>query len=196
VLLRNVSVYLPVHQDSNLQQCRCGILLSHIMLFVEDGSDPYTTITFLAIRTHGHISDRLPVPDQNLGGVSLFNVDFNVVTVVLLHVLRQLSPSAGQCYCTLQWKVCFASRSVIFLMLIIDTKICSVCIVMFHDIVLFFMYLCLLIVISCIFSYFPVLSYLVIRLLSEHINPLKTKRKLLYLKTQSVPRCKHFSSRL
>jgi len=27
-------------------------------------------------------------------------------------------------------------------------------------------------------------------------NPLKTKRSLLYLKTQSVPRCKHFSSRL
>jgi len=25
-----------------------------------------------------------------------------------------------------------------------------------------------------------------------HINPLKTKRRLLYLKTQSVPRCKHF----
>jgi hypothetical protein len=28
------------------------------------------------------------------------------------------------------------------------------------------------------------------------INPLKTKRKLLYLKTHSVPHCKHFSSRL
>jgi len=28
------------------------------------------------------------------------------------------------------------------------------------------------------------------------INPLQTKRRLLYLKTQSVPRCKHFSSRL
>jgi len=28
------------------------------------------------------------------------------------------------------------------------------------------------------------------------INPLKTKRRLLYLKTQSVPRCKHFSSGL
>jgi len=27
-------------------------------------------------------------------------------------------------------------------------------------------------------------------------NQLKTKRRLLYLKTQSVPRCKHFSSRL
>jgi hypothetical protein len=26
--------------------------------------------------------------------------------------------------------------------------------------------------------------------------PLKTKRKLLYLKTQFVPRCKHFSSPL
>jgi len=27
-------------------------------------------------------------------------------------------------------------------------------------------------------------------------NPLKTKRRLLYLETQAVPRCKHFSSRL
>ena len=26
------------------------------------------------------------------------------------------------------------------------------------------------------------------------IKPLKPKRKMLYLKTQSVPRCKHFSS--
>ena len=30
----------------------------------------------------------------------------------------------------------------------------------------------------------------------KEINPLKTKRRLLYLKTQSVPRSKHFSSRL
>ena len=30
----------------------------------------------------------------------------------------------------------------------------------------------------------------------DSINPLKTKRRLPYLKTQSVPRCKHFSSRL
>jgi len=29
-----------------------------------------------------------------------------------------------------------------------------------------------------------------------HINPLKTKRRPLYLKIQSVPHCKHFSSRL
>jgi len=28
------------------------------------------------------------------------------------------------------------------------------------------------------------------------VKLLKTKRRLLYLKTQSVPRCKHFSSRL
>jgi len=28
------------------------------------------------------------------------------------------------------------------------------------------------------------------------INLLKKQRRLLYLKTQSVPRCKHFSSRL
>jgi len=30
----------------------------------------------------------------------------------------------------------------------------------------------------------------------KRIKPLKTKRRPLYLKTQSVPRCKHFSSRL
>jgi hypothetical protein len=30
----------------------------------------------------------------------------------------------------------------------------------------------------------------------ENINPLKTKHRLLYLKTQSVPHSKHFSSRL
>jgi hypothetical protein len=29
-----------------------------------------------------------------------------------------------------------------------------------------------------------------------NFNPLKTKRRPLYLKTQFVPRCKHFSSRL
>jgi len=29
-----------------------------------------------------------------------------------------------------------------------------------------------------------------------NISPLKTKRRLLYLKTQSIPRSKHFSSRL
>jgi len=28
------------------------------------------------------------------------------------------------------------------------------------------------------------------------VNPLQTKRRLLYLKTQCVPRSKHFSSRL
>jgi len=31
---------------------------------------------------------------------------------------------------------------------------------------------------------------------TETFNPLKTNRRPLYLKTQSVPRCKHFSSRL
>jgi hypothetical protein len=30
----------------------------------------------------------------------------------------------------------------------------------------------------------------------NYINPLKNKRRLLHLKTQFVPRCKHFSSRL
>jgi len=30
----------------------------------------------------------------------------------------------------------------------------------------------------------------------KDLNPLKAKRRPLYLKPQSVPRCKHFSSRL
>jgi len=30
----------------------------------------------------------------------------------------------------------------------------------------------------------------------SYFNRLKTKRRPLYLKTQFVPRCKHFSSRL
>jgi len=30
----------------------------------------------------------------------------------------------------------------------------------------------------------------------ENVNPLHTKRRPLYLKTQFLPRCKHFSSRL
>jgi len=38
--------------------------------------------------------------------------------------------------------------------------------------------------------------YNIIKELHGKINPLKTKRRLLYLKTQSVPRCKHFTSRL
>jgi cytochrome P450 len=33
-------------------------------------------------------------------------------------------------------------------------------------------------------------------IIGEYINLLKTKRRLLYLKTQSVPRTEHFSSRL
>jgi hypothetical protein len=31
---------------------------------------------------------------------------------------------------------------------------------------------------------------------TKKVNPLKSKRNLLYIKTQSVPHCKHFSSRL
>ena len=31
---------------------------------------------------------------------------------------------------------------------------------------------------------------------TSKLNPLKTKRRLLYLRTQFVPRSKHFSSRL
>jgi len=34
------------------------------------------------------------------------------------------------------------------------------------------------------------------QIIHSHLNYLKAKRRVLYLKTQSVPRCKHFSSRL
>jgi len=34
------------------------------------------------------------------------------------------------------------------------------------------------------------------RVPTVNLNPLKMQRRLLYLKTESVPRCKHFSSRL
>jgi len=37
---------------------------------------------------------------------------------------------------------------------------------------------------------------MLLSMVRRHINPLKTKRRLLYLKTQSVPRCKHLSPRL
>ena len=40
------------------------------------------------------------------------------------------------------------------------------------------------------------LSQTPITYVSLSINPLKTKRRLLYLNTQFVPRSKHFSSRL
>ena len=38
--------------------------------------------------------------------------------------------------------------------------------------------------------------YIRIQYCNSSCNPLKTKRRLLYLKTQFVPRSKHFSSRL
>ena len=38
--------------------------------------------------------------------------------------------------------------------------------------------------------------YIIVFTGTRFINPLKTKRRLLYLKTQFVPRSKHFSSRL
>jgi len=38
--------------------------------------------------------------------------------------------------------------------------------------------------------------YLNIQFQGQRVNPLKPKHRPLYLKTQSVPRCKHFSSRL
>ena len=44
-------------------------------------------------------------------------------------------------------------------------------------------------------EYFQKVTYGVEMLLFV-INPLKTKRRLLYLKIQFVPRSKHFSSRL
>ena len=37
---------------------------------------------------------------------------------------------------------------------------------------------------------------LLLRDSAAYFNPLNTKRRLLYLKTQFVPRSKHFSSRL
>ena len=40
----------------------------------------------------------------------------------------------------------------------------------------------------------PILGWL--NLFENNLNPLNTKRRLLYLKTQFVPRSKHFSSRL
>ena len=43
-------------------------------------------------------------------------------------------------------------------------------------------------------SYISFLPFLVV--LTAILNPLKTKRRLFYLKTQFVPRSKHFSSRL
>jgi hypothetical protein len=47
---------------------------------------------------------------------------------------------------------------------------------------------------------FPFLKWFIYKQFSlehrQHINRLQTKRRPLYLKTQSVPRCKHFSSRL
>jgi hypothetical protein len=43
-------------------------------------------------------------------------------------------------------------------------------------------------VLTCIFQFWPVTAIC--------INPLNTKRRLLYLKTQFVPRSKHYSSRL
>jgi hypothetical protein len=42
----------------------------------------------------------------------------------------------------------------------------------------------------------PIISVQTLYSDTVSINLLKTKRRPLYLKTQSVPRCKHFSSRL
>jgi hypothetical protein len=58
----------------------------------------------------------------------------------------------------------------------------------------------LILVLSCIIVSLCERSWLwgmcVLTEMYVFLNPLKTKRKLLYLKTQSVPRSKHFSSRL
>jgi hypothetical protein len=40
------------------------------------------------------------------------------------------------------------------------------------------------------------MANVVVRDAAQHFNPLNTKRRLLYLKTQFVPRSKHFSSGL
>jgi len=42
----------------------------------------------------------------------------------------------------------------------------------------------------------PMLLFYIYMYVSELFDPLKTKDSPLYLKTQSVPRSKHFSSRL
>jgi hypothetical protein len=68
------------------------------------------------------------------------------VTTVLLHVLRQRMPSIGTVPLYMQWKVCYASGFVKFVMLIIVAKICIVCFVIFHGVLLFFMYLYLYLV--------------------------------------------------
>jgi hypothetical protein len=39
-------------------------------------------------------------------------------------------------------------------------------------------------------------EHMQLSMIDARINPLQTKRRLLYLKTQSFLRCKHFSSRL
>ena len=44
--------------------------------------------------------------------------------------------------------------------------------------------------------YVKICIFLCSKLGQKRLNPLKTKRRQLYLKPQSVPRCKHFSSRL
>jgi len=50
---------------------------------------------------------------------------------------------------------------------------------------------------SCIISYNTTLKYHRLKpIILYSFNPLKTMRRPLYLKTQSVLRCKHFSSRL
>ena len=49
----------------------------------------------------------------------------------------------------------------------------------------------LLIISKILNIYIPLTRYVLL-----HFNPLNTKRRLLYLKTQFVPRSKHFSSRL
>jgi len=50
----------------------------------------------------------------------------------------------------------------------------------------------LLICLHCL----TVAAFVAVTQSSTVINPLKTKRRQLYLKTQSVPRSKHFSPRL
>jgi len=54
---------------------------------------------------------------------------------------------------------------------------------------------CILYII-CVMFMRDISLYLTFIFAESVLNPLKTKRRPLYLKTQSVPRCKHFSSRL
>ena len=59
-----------------------------------------------------------------------------------------------------------------------------------------FQFICTIFLLLQLFYLGSFINWQVAALILTIINHLKTKRRPLYLKTQSVPRCKHFSSRL